>query len=111
MMLYLSGPMTSYPDWNYPAFAAVAHALRERGHQVFNPAETFGGDPSRPRAEYMRLDVAALLTVEAVVILPGWEQSKGATLEVAIARELELPVYDVGTFLTTAAPEAIRWDE
>lgn len=99
--IYLSGPMSGHLAWNYPAFNAAAESLRALGHSVFNPAEAFDGDASQPRSAYMRLDVAALLEVDAVVTLPGWESSKGATLEVAIARELDLPVYTLTDLLVT----------
>lgn len=98
MVIYLSGPMTGLPDWNYPAFHTWAAVLRNAGHTVANPAENFGGDPhAGPRAMFMRKDIAMLLNAEAVAVLPGWERSKGATLEVAIARELDLPVLDIRT--------------
>ena len=97
MTLYLAGPMTGYPDWNFPAFHAAAERLRDKGHAVLNPAENFGGDPTRPRADYMRLDLAHLLAAEGVAVLPGWERSRGASLEVAVARELGLPVVDAET--------------
>lgn len=37
MRIYLSGPMTSLPDSNIPAFDAAAKRLREQGHFVINP--------------------------------------------------------------------------
>ena len=36
--IYLSGPMSSYPDNNYPLFMKVAAELRQQ-HHVYNPAE------------------------------------------------------------------------
>jgi len=97
MILYLSGPMTGLPDYNYPTFAHEAARLRGLGHDVLNPAENFAGDTSRPRHEYIRHDVALLLMAEAVAVLPGWRRSKGALLEVAIAEELALPILDAAT--------------
>jgi hypothetical protein len=95
--LYLSGPMTGRPGFNYPAFHDAAARLRGAGHEVFNPAESFGGDTSLPRDVYMRHDLEQLLQVEAVAVLPGWEASHGATLEVRVAHELGLPVVDADT--------------
>jgi hypothetical protein len=90
--------MTGYEDWNFPAFHAAAKAWREMGWQVVNPAETDDGDTSKPWDYYMRKDIAHVLTVDAVAVLPGWEKSKGATLEVTIAKELGLKLYDALTF-------------
>lgn len=45
----------------------------------------------------MRKDIESLLQCDMVAVLPGWETSKGATLEVNIAREIGLPVIDAET--------------
>ncbi|WP_319942079.1 DUF4406 domain-containing protein [Pseudomonas quasicaspiana] len=37
--IYISGPMTGLPDFNFPAFAAEANRLRGLGFDVVNPAE------------------------------------------------------------------------
>jgi hypothetical protein len=37
--VYLAGPMTGLPEFNYPAFNAEAARLRALGYQVENPAE------------------------------------------------------------------------
>ena len=95
MKIYLSGPMTGHENLNYPAFHSAAERLRSLGHEVFNPAETFGGATDRTWAEYMREDIAAVLSVEAVVVLDGWEHSRGATLEVAVARAIDVPVWNI----------------
>ncbi|KKL85578.1 hypothetical protein LCGC14_1953350, partial [marine sediment metagenome] len=79
-------------DSNYPAFDTAAVILRRRGFSVLNPAETDAGSSDRPRSFYLRVDIANLLRATKIVILPGWEGSPGATLEVAIARELGLEV-------------------
>jgi len=95
--IYLSGPMTGLPDYNYPLFHRVAKSLRERGWTVLNPAENFDGRTDLPRSEYIRADIQALIDREvyAIAQLPGWEQSDGARLEYVLARELGLTVYHV----------------
>lgn len=37
--VYVAGPMTGIPDFNYPAFNAVADQLRAQGYEVENPAD------------------------------------------------------------------------
>jgi hypothetical protein len=96
--VYIAGPMTGYPDYNFPAFRRAAMVWRSEGWVVINPADAFDGDTSRPYADYMRKDIADLLTVEAVAFLPGWERSRGAQLEHSIATALGLTLYDAETF-------------
>jgi hypothetical protein len=104
---YLSGPMSGYADYNFPAFNAAAAYLRGLGYGVFNPAENFGGRVDYLRAVYMRADIEQLLLANFVVVLPGWERSKGASLEVAVALELGLPVWDlVGHEVRAATDQA-----
>jgi hypothetical protein len=98
MRIYLSGPMTGIENFNFDAFHEAAKNLRTLCNEVINPAEHFGGDTSRKRSEYMRKDIATLLdNIDAVAVLPGWERSKGARLEVAIARELDMKVLHADT--------------
>jgi len=93
--LYLAGPMSGYPEHNFPLFNQAAKLLRAAGYDVFNPAENTDDGVIQSRAFYMRLDIPALLASEAVVLLPDWEQSRGANLEVWIALDLDLPIYRV----------------
>ena len=85
--------MSGIPEHNVPLFNRIAGLLRERGHEVFNPAENDDGGEKRTRAFYMRLDIPALLASHAIVLLPGWQTSRGASLEVWIAVDLDMPVY------------------
>jgi hypothetical protein len=103
MKIYISGPMTGIPQFNYPEFFRVANALRELGHFVINPAETNGltveealrDVEANPRSwdYYMRKDVMSVSSVDALCLLPGWQNSKGARLEVTVAKSLGLPIY------------------
>ena len=90
--VYLSGPMTGYKDWNKPAFNATAEKLREEGYQVLNPAEVELCSLSTWQ-DYMRKDLQMLALADAVVILPGWHQSRGARIEVTVADQLGIPIF------------------
>lgn len=96
-VVYLSGPMTGIDDYNYPLFNQVAAQVRALGHRCINPAEFYGGHGDRTRQEYMRKSVQAILNSTNVVLLPGWRDSKGATLEVAIATEIGLFIQEYKT--------------
>lgn len=87
-VIYLSGPMTGLPDYNYPAFNALAAALRGRGFVVNNPAEA--GSIGRSWEECMRAAIRMLCGSDVVVALPGWENSRGAKIEVGLATDLGL---------------------
>ena len=91
--IYLSGPMTDIEEYNYPLFNKIASEYRVKGYLVSNPAEFFGGKGDRTREEYMRLSIIVLLKCDEILMLPGWEASKGAQLEKLIAEELELKVF------------------
>lgn len=90
MKLYIAGPMSGYPDHNFPAFNAMAKELRGLGFEVVNPAE-LAEDDSQPWEYYMRRDIPLLCQCDGIVLLPGWQQSRGACLEQIIARELDMP--------------------
>ena len=98
-MIYLSGPMTGLPDFNYPAFNEAAKTLRDLGSYVFNPAECFNGKQDLPKEEYMRADIKAVLEATVVVTLDGWENSSGAQLEVEVAKAIGTPVISLETIL------------
>nr|WP_272918201.1 DUF4406 domain-containing protein [Pseudomonas aeruginosa] len=85
--IYLAGPMTGLPEHNFPAFHAEAARLRSLGYQVENPAE-HGEIPGFEWADYLRLDLQKLLTCQAIALLPGWMDSKGARLEFTVATNL-----------------------
>ncbi|MEO8640911.1 DUF4406 domain-containing protein [Pseudomonas sp.] len=89
--LYLAGPMTGFEDFNFPAFNKMAADLRARGYVVENPAE-HGVVTDADWADYMAYDLTRLGLCGMVAVLPGWVNSKGARLEVHIARELGMTV-------------------
>lgn len=90
--VYVAGPMTGFPDFNFPAFHAATAQLRAKGHDVINPAE-INIDTTTPWHECMRNDIAQLVTCDSIYLLPGWSNSKGATLEHHIATCLGMDVY------------------
>jgi len=96
--VYISGPMSGLPEFNYPAFHAAAAELRTYGLHVENPAES--PEPEcKSWLGFMRLAVAQLATCDIVVTLPGWENSRGAKVEVALAIGLGLLVVPLHEYL------------
>lgn len=90
--IYIAGPMTGFPELNFPSFHAAAARIREMGHDAVNPAE-INPDKGMSWKDCMKTDIAALVTCDAIHLLDGWEKSKGATLEAHIAERLELEVF------------------
>lgn len=88
--IYIAGPMSGLPDFNYPAFNALAAEMRAQGFHVENPAENPVPECGT-WAGYMRMAIAQLVTCDAVYLLPGWRKSKGARVEAKLAETLGIP--------------------
>lgn len=108
--VYLSGPMTGYADFNFPAFNAAASDLRAKGFKVINPAD-HGVVEGAEWVDYLRTDLAHLTECERIHLLPGWSKSKGAQLELQVAQKLSLKITlseGAEPFLSEAAPQAVQ---
>ena len=93
MRAYLSGPMTGYPLFNYPAFEEATAAMRAAGIEVVSPHEINPADGGVHSWEwYMKRDIVSMLDADTIVLLPGSETSKGSRLELAIAEALGFAV-------------------
>lgn len=116
MKIYLAGPMRGIPEFNFPAFHAAADKLRADGHSVFNPAEKdnerHGTDISKGNStgdehlaakehgfnlrEALLIDMTFICQeADAIALLPGWKNSKGATAEHATAAALGLEIIEL----------------
>lgn len=94
MKVYLSGPMSGLAEFNFPAFHAAAAELRSRGLDVVSPAEV-NPDTSMTWEQCLRADIKALCDCDALALLDGWENSKGAHLELQVAHRLGLKITTV----------------
>lgn len=101
MTLYLAGPMSSLPDFNFPAFHEAARQLRAAGYEVVTTAECCD-DTSQPWDYYMRRAIKALVDCDAVALLYGWDASRGARLELHIAQGLGMLWGTLGHWLEAA---------
>lgn len=91
--VYLAGPMTGLPDYNYPAFFQAAEFLRERGLLVENPAEHAQRNPQSFWEGYMRQALKVMLDCDELYLLPGWGKSNGANIEHNLALDLNMPIF------------------
>lgn len=102
--IYIAGPMTGIKWFNFPAFDAARDTFELHGWEPVSPADldrangfdamALPVDTDWKNPEVLGIDidkviircVVALLTCEAIALLKGWQQSPGATAELALAR-------------------------
>ncbi len=99
--LYLCGPMSGLPQFNYPAFFEAAERLRDVGYIVRNPAD----NPPPKCGTYpgwIRLALAQLVQCNGLAYLDGWESSTGAHIEIRVARDLTMPIKHCGVWIGEA---------
>jgi len=104
---YLAGPMSGIPAFNYPAFDEAAAELRKMGYKITSPAEMDDPEVAKVALEsplgelgdgmvvngechtwgdFLSRDVKLLADeCGGIILLPGWEKSKGARLECFVA--------------------------
>lgn len=101
MLIYVAGPMTGLPEFNYPAFRDAAAALGALGHDVEDPSTNENPTPGDYHG-WLRAGLAQLIRCDAVALLPGWESSGGARLEVNVAATLGLRVAPLDQWLAAS---------
>jgi hypothetical protein len=104
MILYVAGPMTGYPDFNYPAFHTAEVQLRTAGHTVLNPVSSEQHNTTgKPQTWdwYMRHALRMVTQAEGLAMLPGWLLSRGARLEHTVAEHLNLDIRDLHEWAET----------
>jgi hypothetical protein len=90
MRLYLAGPMRGVKDQNKPEFNRVTALLRTAGHVVYNPAEE--EEAGAGIRVWMEHDTRWICReAEAVALLDGWSNSRGARTEKALAEAIGIP--------------------
>lgn len=107
--VYTAGPMSGHAKFNVPAFLAAQKDLIEQGfdavlpvdldipaerRQLLKSKDGLDAHPSRSWAELLSEDLKLIgdTHVEGIVVLPGWQYSKGAKLETYFGRLLGLEI-------------------
>ena len=93
MKIYIAGPMTGLPEFNYPAFDEAEAVLRAAGHEVLNPTSIEQHNDTgetQPWEWYMRHALRMVTEAQGIAMLPKWWFSRGATLEHDVAVRLGL---------------------
>lgn len=120
-VVYIAGPSQEIgpPDYNRPVFHWAEDFWRKRGYGVLNPFrfdDTHGdaykpgdeeGQYLRGEAKWIDRDLGLIAGLrpgseDAVVLLPGWEKSKGASAEAAVAAWRRIKVLKPADWLNTS---------
>lgn len=84
-IIYLAGPMTGYPEYNWPQFKAVAKYFRDSGHKVICPTECGNVPDVTNYQDCIKNSLRVMLDANTIALLPGWLGSKGAMMEARLA--------------------------
>ena len=109
--VYVCGPMRNMPQHNFPLFYQASAMLELWGYDVINPAKM---DIDEGRAHFnhntkdvildnsfkmenaMRRDFKVILgDCDAIIVLPGWDNSDGGQREVAFGLSIGLSVFEM----------------
>ena len=102
--IYIAGPMTGYERFNFDAFDSAKRDLleTEEYYTVISPADLDREQGIEPDANgdianfnyraAIRRCVDAMFGCDAIYMLKGWELSKGARMEHALALCLDLEI-------------------
>ena len=106
----MAGPMSGYPEHNFPAFEDACASLRKKMY-ILSPHEVEHGERPEDRGklsyeEYLREDFKLLTECQGIILLPGWTKSKGAMAEFhyAVAAGMEIRAYRNGRTIRMDTP-------
>lgn len=111
--LYISGPVTGIEHDNVTAFRRAQRLLTEAWYEAFIPHEIVEPDDNHKEAMLVCVHELTAPTIkrgvvygspryDGLALLPGWEQSEGARLEVAVAYACGIRCKTVGEWLEEA---------
>lgn len=92
MKIYVSGQITGNTEFE-SQFQSMENTLNALGYFALNPVVLDRVQSCSTWEEYMKRDIEYLVKCDGVCVLPNWQLSRGAKLEVYIAQQLKIPVY------------------
>jgi len=97
-LIYIAGPYSAANAWDRHKNIAAAEDLSmqavKAGFAVHCPHSNFRHAYGwLPESVFVRADITVMLRCDALLILPGWEDSKGTQEEIAIAGKERIPAF------------------
>jgi nucleoside 2-deoxyribosyltransferase len=98
--IYIAGKVTGLPqDEVSKKFSEAEDYLEQKGFNPVNPIHVVC-NVNASWQEAMKKCIAALMECDGILALPDVLQSKGAKLEMKLARKLGIPVFESGWLLS-----------
>lgn len=91
-LCYIAGKIGNLPEAEWQAnFAAARQEVLAMGMRAICPTQQ-KHEHDKSWQSYMREDLTALLSAACVYAQRNWEDSPGATIEINLAKSLNIPV-------------------
>lgn len=87
--VYVSGKITGMEELAALIFDNAETILSNIGLEVVNPMK-LDHDHDKRWESYMRVCIKALCDCDCIYILPNYNESRGALMEIAIAKDLDI---------------------
>ena len=99
--IFISGPMTGLPNYNFDKFNEVAARLARAGYKMVNPVcicKRFKQEEVVKNKEVFDemvkdQQIAERQLCDSILLLDGWEKSRGVRLELQTAIELKFQIF------------------
>lgn len=96
--IYIAGKVTGLPLHEVTMkFGEAQKTIELLGFEAINPLALIN-DWKCDWSVAMKKCIKALLDCDAIVILPDWEQSKGAKIERQLAEDLDIQIFNYTKF-------------
>lgn len=87
MKIYIAGAISNNPNYK-KQFAEAERKLISEGHAVVNPVKNWGFEYK----DYIDMGLCELMHCDAIYMLRGFQNSRGAMLELTYAATVEIKI-------------------